>query len=60
MQYRTDNISKNIAIKFFKIITSTRKNKFYNKENYKGLIKQFYNPKENLYVCKDLYEASIE
>lgn len=59
-QYETKNISKETAVRFLKYIMDTRKNKFYNKTHYDGLIKQFKNPKDKLHDCRDLYEASLE
>ena len=57
---QTENISKETAVRFFKYIIDTRKNLFYNKTHYDGLIKQFKNPKDKLYNCRELYEASIK
>lgn len=59
-QYQTENISKETAVRFYKYIMDTRKNQFYNKTHYDGLIKQFKNPKDKLYNCRELYEASIK
>ena len=59
-QYQTENISKETAVKFYKYIMDSRKNKFFNKTFYDGLIKQFKNPEDKLYDCRDLYEASLE